>query len=190
MLKKNRQKGKGNGGIMRLLFDKILIIGYISQTYRFGGTMKLYEHLPKEHITPHLEGQTKFQVIEELLDLLDKNNHLRDRDVALQDVLAREGYLSTGLENGLAIPHAKTDGVERLEIAMGVKPEGVDFESLDGKPANIIFLVLSPRDTSGPHIQTLAVISRNLKNKEMREAILKAKTREEIFDIIKNRFEY
>ena len=152
--------------------------------------MKLFEYLPEEHIEPHLKGQTKFQVIEELLDLLYKNNHLLDRDVALQDVLAREGYLSTGLENGLAIPHAKTDGVGGLELAFGVKEEGVDFESLDGKPANLIFLVLSPRDTSGPHIQTLAVISRNLKNKEIRDALIQAESREEIYDIIKNRFEY
>ncbi len=152
--------------------------------------MKLYEYLPKEHIEPNLKGETKFQVIEELLDLLHKNNQLLDRDVALQDVLAREGYLSTGLENGLAIPHAKTDGVGKLVIAFGIKRDGVDFESLDGKPAYLIFLVLSPRDTSGPHIQTLAVISRNLKNKEIRDALLQAQTREEIYDIIKNRFEY
>ncbi len=152
--------------------------------------MKLYDYLPKEHIEPNLKGQTKFQIIEELLDLLYKNNRLLDREVALQDVLAREGYLSTGLENGLAIPHAKTDGVERLELAFGVKKDGVDFESLDGKPANLIFLVLSPRDTSGPHIQTLAIISRNLKNKEIREMLLNASTREEIMDIIINRFEY
>ncbi|MCD6374007.1 MAG: PTS sugar transporter subunit IIA [Caldisericaceae bacterium] len=152
--------------------------------------MKLYEFLPVEHIEPDLKGQTKFQIIEELLDLLDKNGRLVDREVALQDVLAREGYLSTGLENGLAIPHAKTDGVNSLEIAFGVKKSGVDFESLDGKPAYLIFLVLSPRDTSGPHIQTLAVISRNLKKKEIRDMLLAAKTREEIFDIIKNRFEY
>ncbi len=152
--------------------------------------MKLYEYLPQEQIEPNLKGETKFQVIEELLDLLHKNNQLLDRDVALQDVLAREGYLSTGLENGLAIPHAKTDGVGKLVIAFGIKRDGVDFESLDGKPAYLIFLVLSPRDTSGPHIQTLAVISRNLKNKEIRDALLQAQTREEIYDIIKNRFEY
>ncbi len=152
--------------------------------------MKLYEFLPVEHIESDLKGQTKFQIIEELLDLLDKNGRLVDREVALQDVLAREGYLSTGLENGLAIPHAKTDGVNGLEIAFGVKKSGVDFESLDGKPAYLIFLVLSPRDTAGPHIQTLAVISRNLKKKEIRDMLLAAKTREEIFDIIKNRFEY
>lgn len=113
--------------------------------------MKLYEFLPVEHIEPDLKGQTKFQIIEELLDLLDKNGRLVDREVALQDVLAREGYLSTGLENGLAIPHAKTDGVNSLEIAFGVKKSGVDFESLDGKPAYLIFGVVAPRYLWPPH---------------------------------------
>ncbi|HHJ51780.1 MAG TPA: PTS sugar transporter subunit IIA [Caldithrix abyssi] len=150
--------------------------------------MRLADYLPVEQIAPHLEGKTKFEVIEELLDLIDQNGKLVDREIALQDVLAREGYLSTGLENGLAIPHAKTDGVNELVISFGLKPEGVDFESLDGKPAKLIFLVLSPRDTSGPHIQTLAIISRNLKNAEMRESLLNANSAEQIYQIISDQF--
>ena len=150
--------------------------------------MRLADYLPVEQIAPHLEGKTKFEVIEELLDLIDQNGKLVDREIALQDVLAREGYLSTGLENGLAIPHAKTDGVNELVISFGLKPEGVDFESLDGKPAKLIFLVLSPRDTSGPHIQTLAIISHNLKNAEMRESLLNANSAEQIYQIISDQF--
>ena len=150
--------------------------------------MQLSEYLPQEHIVAELKSDTKFQIIEELIDVLDKNKRLLNKDVALQDVLAREGYLSTGLENGLAIPHAKTDGVQRLEIAFGIKRGGVDFESLDGKPAELIFLVLSPRDTSGPHIQTLAIISRNLKEKANREALSQAGSAPAIADIIKSKF--
>lgn len=150
--------------------------------------MNLSEYLPPKHITADLKSDSKFQVIEELLDLLDENKQLIDRDLASQDVLAREGYLSTGLENGLAIPHAKTDGVDKLLIAFGRKKDGVDFESLDGKPARLIFLVLSPRDVSGPHIQSLAAISRNLKNRELREALLEAEDASEIAEIIKTKF--
>jgi mannitol/fructose-specific phosphotransferase system IIA component (Ntr-type) len=124
-----------------------------------------------------------------MLEILNKNKKLLNSDLALDDVLARESYLSTGLENGLAIPHAKTDGVNGLVAAFGVKKAGVDFESLDGKPAKLIFLVLSPRDTSGPHIQALAVIARTLKDKNMRETIIDATTSEEIADIIKSEFE-
>lgn len=148
--------------------------------------MKLIELLTKEQIDPDLKGENKFQIIEELLDCLNTNNQVINRDLALEDVLAREGYLSTGLENGLAIPHAKTDGVDKLVISFGIKRSGVDFESLDGKPATLIFLVLSPRDTSGPHIQALATISRNLKDKTVREAILKTKTSDEILDYLNN----
>lgn len=150
--------------------------------------MDLAEHITAEHISTSLKSTSKFQIIEELLALLNDDNALVDFDVALQDVLAREGYLSTGLEHGLAIPHAKTDGVKGLQVALGIKKEGLDFESLDGKPTNIIFLVLSPRSTSGPHIQTLAVISRNLKEKHIRDALVNAETKQQVLDIINDSF--
>ncbi len=150
--------------------------------------MQLSQYLPSSHIIVDLKGETKFQIIEELMDRLKGNGELVDADIALQDVLARESYLSTGLENGLAIPHAKTDGVDGLKIAFGIKKEGVDFESLDGKPANLIFLVVSPRNTSGPHIQTLAVISRNLKDSQAREALLNVSSAENAAQIIKEQF--
>ncbi len=153
------------------------------KTY-LGGIMKLSEYITKNHIIINLNGNSKVQVIEELLDCLQDSDNLLDRELALQDVLAREGYLSTGLENGIAIPHAKTDGVGSLLIAFGIKKEGVDFESLDGKPGQFIFLVLSPRDTSGPHIQALAAISRNLKDASTRKALLEAETVEQIDQII------
>jgi len=89
--------------------------------------MKLAEILPEDQISANLAGENKFQVIEELLDLLNNNKKIANRDIALQDVLAREGYLSTGLENGLAIPHAKTDGVDQLVISL------VDFTFAQGK---------------------------------------------------------
>lgn len=142
--------------------------------------MKLSELLTENLIAAELAGNTKFQLIEELLDLLHKDGKISDRELALSDVLAREGYLSTGLENGLAIPHAKTDGVSELVMSFGLKKEGVDFESLDNKPAHLIFLVLSPRDTSGPHIRALAAITKNLKDIEKRRALLKAQSPEEI----------
>ncbi len=155
----------------------------------FGGIMKLHEHLPHTHIVVDLKGDSKFQIIEELLDRLHENKKILNREMALEDVLARESYLSTGLENGLAIPHAKTDGVSELIASFGIKKEGIDFESLDGKPAKLIFLVLSPRDTSGPHIQALAIIARTLKDRQIRERILKAESPEEVADLIQKEFE-
>jgi len=151
--------------------------------------MNLHEHLPGSHIISDLKGETKFQIIEELLDQLHENKKIQNRDLALEDVLARESYLSTGLENGLAIPHAKTDGVTELIASIGVKKEGVDFESLDGKPAKLIFLVLSPRDTSGPHIQALAIIARTLKDRNIRDQLANAANPQDIAAIIKSKFE-
>jgi mannitol/fructose-specific phosphotransferase system IIA component (Ntr-type) len=142
--------------------------------------MKLSEFITENLISADLSGKTKFQLIEELLDLLHNGGKVQDRDLALKDVLAREGYLSTGLENGLAIPHAKTDGVSELVMAFGLKKDGVEFESLDNKPAHLIFLVLSPRDTSGPHIRALATITKNLKDAKRRKSLLKAQSAGEI----------
>ena len=146
--------------------------------------MKLSDLLPVNHIHPELTGETKIEIIEELLSLMTKNDLIKEYEVALNDVLDREGYLSTGLENGLAIPHAKTDSIEKLAIVFGVKKGGVQFESLDGKPADLIFLVLSPKDTSGPHIQALALITRNLKDPNVREQIKNSSSAEQIVDII------
>ncbi|MBN1407764.1 MAG: PTS sugar transporter subunit IIA [Calditrichaceae bacterium] len=148
--------------------------------------MILSELLTVNLITANLTGKSKFQLIEELLDILHKDGKISDRETALKDVMAREGYLSTGLENGLAIPHAKTDGVSELVMAFGLKKEGIDFESLDNKPVHLIFLVLSPRDTSGPHIRALAAITKNLKDAEKRKALMNAQSPEEIKKIFSN----
>jgi PTS system nitrogen regulatory IIA component len=146
--------------------------------------MKLSDYLPVEHIIPELKGRTKVEIIEDLLSLMNELKLVLQYENALNDILDREGYLSTGLENGLAIPHAKTDCIEHLAIVFGIKTEGVHFESLDGKPAKLIFLVLSPKDTSGPHIQALALITRNLKNASVRERLVSCNSAQEIASII------
>lgn len=148
--------------------------------------MKLSDLLPANRIISDLKGETKLEIIDELLMLMKNQGLVQEFEVALNDILEREGYLSTGLENGLAIPHAKTDSINELAIILGVKTEGVSFESLDGKPADLIFLVLSPKDTSGPHIQALAQITRNLKDAKIRNQIKACKSSQEIAEIIRN----
>ena len=145
--------------------------------------MKLSDYLPFDHIKYDLAGTTKIEIIEELLGLMRDLNLIDQYETALNDILDREGYLSTGLENGLAIPHAKTDSINELAIVFGLKNDGVNFESLDGKPAEFIFLVLSPKDTSGPHIQALALVTRNLKNSPVRENIRKCQSSQDIATI-------
>lgn len=147
--------------------------------------MKLSEYLPLEHIVHDLKGTTKIEIIEELLQVMKRENLIQEYEIALNDILDREGYLSTGLENGLAIPHAKTDSIDRLAIVFGLKKGGTQFESLDGKPSDLFFLVLSPKDTSGPHIQALALITRNIKNAETRVKIKSSQSAEEIEEIFR-----
>ena len=145
--------------------------------------MKLSDYLPADHIKFNMIGATKIEIIEELLGLMRDLNLIDQYEVALNDILDREGYLSTGLENGLAIPHAKTDSIKNLAVVFGLKKGGVLFESLDGKPAEHIFLVLSPKDTSGPHIQALALITRNFKDAQVREKIKKVQSAQDIATI-------
>jgi len=148
--------------------------------------MKLADYLPEKHIKVGLKGTRKIEIIEELLKVMLDLGVIQDYEAALNDILSREGYLSTGLENGLAIPHAKTRGIDELSMVFGLVPDGVEFETLDGKPAHMIFLVLSPVNTSGPHIQALALISRNLKNESTRNQIIKAQSEKEVAEIFRS----
>ena len=147
--------------------------------------MQLKDYLPPENIIPDLKSEKKISIIEEMLERMNQLNLIKDYETALNDTLSRESYLSTGLENGLAIPHAKSDAIDRLAMVFGRSRSGVDFQSLDSKPTYLIFLVLSPKDVSGPHIQALAVISRNIKDAAVREKLRNAESAEDIADIIK-----
>lgn len=100
-----------------------------------------------------VESRDKKSVITELVDLLDANRLLSDRDVALQSVLAREQTRSTGIGGRIAIPHGKCKAVSELVIALGIAQQPIDFDSIDGKPVTIIILLISPADQTGPHIQ-------------------------------------
>ncbi|MDR3337453.1 MAG: cation:proton antiporter [Treponema sp.] len=125
-------------------------------------------------ITLNLKGETKEEVITELIDLLNNQGKLEDRDLALADVFQREKTMSTGMQYGIALPHAKTDGVKDIFVAVGIKKEGIDFESLDGEKSRLFILVVSPRKTSGPHVQFLAAIGTVLKDDITREAVINA----------------
>jgi PTS system nitrogen regulatory IIA component len=123
-----------------------------------------------------LRAESKREVICELLDVLDKAGVLGDRAEAERVVLEREALMSTGLENGIAIPHGKTDTVDQLYVAVGVKPLGMDFACADGQPARIIILTLSPASTSGPHIRFMADVTRLLSDAARRERLCAAST--------------
>ncbi len=147
-------------------------------------TNMIRESLKIHHLKPHLEGEDKPAIIRELLDILDQAGWLPDRTAAEKAVFEREQCMSTGLEMGIAIPHGKTDTVNQLIVAVGLKPEGVDFAAGDNQPSKIFILTLSPARRSGPHIRFLAEISRLLQNATLREQLLAAQTREQMMAIL------
>ena len=146
--------------------------------------MTLTEILSSSSIRVDLKGETKDDIIQELVDSLGLGEVITDRDKVLQAVLEREKIMSTGIGDGIAIPHGKSDAVVRLAAALGTQKRGVDFESLDGEPAFVFFLLVSPANVSGPHIKALARISRLLKNDAFKKKLIGASSPDEIMAVI------
>ena len=149
--------------------------------------MDFQEALQQSCLSTHLNGETKEAIIEEMIDMLDAAGRLPDREAALASVFEREHKMSTGMQFGVAIPHGKTDSVETLVTAVGIKPEGVDFAALDGEPSRIFVMTLSPVLDTGPHIQYLSEISKLLNQPVLRQSLLDATTEDAIRDILLGR---
>ncbi|MDR2576420.1 MAG: cation:proton antiporter [Treponema sp.] len=132
-----------------------------------------------------LKGRTKHEIIAELVDLLAVRNKLLDRDLVLADVLARESTMSTGMAHGIALPHGKTEGVEEMVVAVGVKKAGIDFESADGEKSRLFIMVASPKKYTGPHLQFLAAIGSVLEDTATCEAAINSATPEEAVRILR-----
>jgi fructose-specific phosphotransferase system IIA component len=136
-----------------------------------------------------LKSKDKTSAITELVDLLDANRLLVNKETVLKAVLAREQYRSTGIGSRIAVPHGKCDGVKELVMAVGVASEPIDFGSIDGKPVTIIILLASPANQTGPHIQALAKISKLMLNEELKQRIEKATSPEEVYELLRSKEE-
>lgn len=148
--------------------------------------MNLLDILSARSTIVGLKSETKEGIIGELVDALADDAVVADRGKVLQAVLEREKIMSTGIGDGIAIPHGKSDAVNSLAAALGVHRHGVDFEALDGEPAYVFFLLVSPANISGPHIKALARISRLLKNDAFKKRLIKAESPEAIIEIIRS----
>jgi len=131
-----------------------------------------------------LQSKEKFSVITELIDVLDANKLLLDRNAALQAVLEREKARSTGIGSGIAIPHGKCTAVKELVMAVGIAPEPISFESADGKPVKIILLLVSPLNQTGPHLQALAKISRLMLDEDFKKELEKSNSADTAFKLL------
>ena len=146
--------------------------------------MSLLKYLTLDTVTADLQGTTKQEIIENLLDILMRTGKVKDRSSALTAVLDRENKMSTGMENGIAIPHGKTDAVDELVAAVGITKKSVNFEALDKQPSRIFIITLSSSQRTGPHIQFLKEISELLYSAQMREKLLTAQEPREILQIL------
>jgi fructose-specific phosphotransferase system IIA component len=146
--------------------------------------MRLTEILKPENIKIPLEATTKSEAIGELVTLLAGNAEVTDAKKVLDAVLERESTRTTGIGNGLAIPHGKCTGTDHLVMAIGRPKTPIDFQAIDGRPVNLIWLLTSPPDKTGPHIHALARISRLMTIDKFRQALAEAKTAQEIYDAI------
>jgi fructose-specific phosphotransferase system IIA component len=149
--------------------------------------MTLTQILQPACVKVPLEGKDKKSIINELVDLLDANGLLLDRNVALEAVFAREQTRSTGIGSGIAIPHGKCKAVKELIMALGIANQPIDFASVDGKPVTIVILLVSPTDQTGPHIQALARISRLMLDTQFKQALVKAGSAEQAYELISNK---
>jgi len=135
--------------------------------------MQIMDFLSKKAIVTDIKSTKKEDVIKELVDALIEAGDIekRARNKLIESLMGREALGSTAIGQGIAIPHAKSDCVGKLVAAFGLSSKGVDFDSLDGEPAYIFFLLVAPQDSAGPHLKALARISRLLKDKYFRDTL-------------------
>jgi mannitol/fructose-specific phosphotransferase system IIA component (Ntr-type) len=146
--------------------------------------MRLSEIIKPQNIKVPLVGKNKAEAIEELVNLLATNGDIKDPKKVLSSVLEREATRTTGIGNGVAIPHGKCDGTDCLVMALGKAGTPIDFQSIDGRPVSLIWLLSSPPDKTGPHIHALARISRLMQVDKFRQQLAAATTPQQMFDAI------
>lgn len=146
--------------------------------------MKLSKFCEEDLMTFDLQGQSKEDVIAELVDMAAQSNLVRDRDDLLAAVLEREKLVTTGVGYGVAFPHAKTRALKGIVIVFGRSDVGVDFEAMDKKPVHLFFLIAAPEDAIGAHLNVMARLSYIMKSEKNRERLMRAKTAGEVMLII------
>jgi fructose-specific phosphotransferase system IIA component len=152
--------------------------------------MKVSDLLKVEFIIPHLKGETKQGVINELIDLFKNDPRVEDLEKVRASVLDREKVMSTGVGKGFAIPHGKTNAVKEIIGAFGRVPDGIDYDSLDGSPVQLIFLLVGKDNLISTHIKLLSRISRLMNKDDFRNNLVEAKDAQEIIKLFNEEEEH
>ena len=147
--------------------------------------MRIDDFLAEDMVVAALEGRKKDDVIEELAEVVSKHHLEIDHWKLVGALQDRERLNSTALGEGVAIPHGRLPGVKRVVAAFGRSPQGVDFNSLDGKPTHLFFLLVAPEDSAGAHLKALARISRLLKDDSFRSRLMQADDAASLYRIIR-----
>jgi fructose-specific phosphotransferase system IIA component len=148
--------------------------------------LTLQEFMDENLIISDLKSKDKQSIIEEMVEKFIKKHIITDREAFLGAIRKREELESTAIGNGIAIPHARIQGVTKLQVALGKSENGFDFQSLDKKPVFIIFMIASPLDVRKEYLQIVAKIARFAKNEALRKAILQAKNTQQVWKVIKD----
>ena len=147
--------------------------------------MALVDLITTEVVKVPLMARDKLGVIDELVQVLVGAGKITDREKVLDAIHKREAMGSTGLELGIAVPHAKTEAVKEIIMAIGVSPQGIEFDAIDGKPSTLFFMILAAPDQSGPHIEALAEIAKLSKSKAFLSALIAASSTEEVVELFR-----
>lgn len=143
--------------------------------------MQITDMFKKEYIIEALKAKSKRAVLAELSEIFTRDHAGIHPEAMIEVLLEREKLGSTGIGDGIAIPHGKLKGLDSLVISFGRSREGIDFDSIDGRPAHIFFLLMAPESSTGQHLKALAKISRMLKDPEFRNDLLSADNAEELY---------
>lgn len=146
--------------------------------------MRITDLLKSESIALGQKPADKQSAIRQLADLMAASGNLSDKEQYLKDVFAREASGTTGLGDGIATPHAKSTGVKEAGLAAMTVPAGMDFESMDGKPARLFFMIAAPDSANDAHIQILQQLAMMIMDPDFKEALIAAKTKEEFLHLI------
>ncbi len=133
-----------------------------------------------------LVSKDKPDVLRELVQILKDAGQIDDYEAVLKAVQDREDKMSTGLQDGIAVPHGKTDAVAGLKLAIGIAPEGIDYDALDGEPSKLFFLLVAPPDQSGPHVMALSEIAKLATSKAFCKALIRAENAQEVVELIQD----
>lgn len=144
--------------------------------------MKISDILEEKLVVSNLSGSTKDEVINSMVELVSQSPKVLDKEKVRTAIFEREKIMSTGVGNGFAIPHGKTDGVSDVVAAFGVTAQPIDYQSLDEKPVRLVFLLVGKDNMVGPHIKLLSRISRLMNKEEFRNKLLEVKTPQEVLE--------